>query len=400
MTPINTDYLAPELKEWFDKKAPVDYIKKDVLKLHAVLGGNIQPYLNINENYGHGGVLDKNKEPVKESETVLRGHVLVRPNKEILEDQIKKTKSGEILNVNEDVIFMGVMPAHFGHIMVDTMAMLWPLLQDPYKDMKIVFLQEHKGAGGFSKLIALFGIPLEKILFIHEPVSFKTVYIPEPAQYKETAFYKDRPTYVHPILNDVFKQIVANVRGEPKNPIKKVYMSRAKLKNGVPTFGEQQIENIFAKNGFCVFFPETMSFEDQIRVVRNADTLACTESSLLHHSLFMKDGSRLIVLDRSSIDGNPRQLAFNQMKNIDAVYVSASMDLFKSFSTENNFCPHLVGGTEYLKKFFMDEQFIWSEKDLAQSWHDYMDYIVDYGRCKKLDMRAELSKRLEKFEKK
>jgi hypothetical protein len=391
-------YCSPELKKWLEIFNAADQVSKEPLQIVTVLNGIVQPFLAVDHFAAHGGVLNSKLLPVKESETLTRGTRWVRPNKDVIEDQISKTK---LNHIDEDVLFMGVLPNHFGHVMLDIASCLWPLLDPKHHGKKIVFLEEIENARPLANFIALFGIPLESILFVQEPVQFKTVHIPQPALnlYLEETFTPKG--YANPIIRDIYARINENVKGAPAFPPKKVYFSRTRLNGGIRCFGEQQIENIFAKNGYSVFYPETMSFEDQIRVVRNADSYACVNGTLMHHSLFMKDGSEMIVLERGRINSNNHQPALNKIKNIKMVSVSASLDPEPACTPGpgNNFMPHLIGGTEQLKNFLNDRKFLWSEDDLKFDWATYMNYIVDLGRCKKFDMHAELTARANWFAK-
>lgn len=382
-------YCAPELKKWLEPFINTDQTLKEPLKLSIIDKGIIAPLKSINETFANGGVFDSNKEPVKESEFTTRGCQFVQPNKDVLEKQIAETK---LNHIDEPVLYLGVLPNHFGHLLLDIISRLWPMFDQQNKDMKVALLEETSDARYLTKWISLFGIPLDKILLVQEPVQFEKVYVPQPALnlYMENS---DTPNgYAHPVVKDIYSRILENVSGSPKFPIKKVYFSRTKFSNGIRCFGERPLENIFAKNGYHVFYPETMSEEDQITVVRNADSFACLEGTLQHHSLFMKDGSELIVLQRSKVNGNNHQLAINRLKNINYVPVSASIDFEASKTASGNaFIPHLVGLTPQLESFFNDRRFLWSEEDFKFDYETYLNYIIDVGRSKRYDMNKELS---------
>ncbi|MDR0803591.1 MAG: glycosyltransferase family 61 protein [Rickettsiales bacterium] len=394
----------PDMREWFDKNAIIDYIRTEPLEIKAVPKGIIAPYAVLKQNEtAAGGVFDANKQLVAESVFITRGTLLVSPDRATLDKQVGDN-GGKIPHMGEDVIYCGSMPNHFGHILTDVLSYLWPLLDEKYRDKKIAFLLETEAARKFANIVALFGIPLDRILFIHKPVSFDTVFVIQPAQFYNFANrFPGKTHYVHPLMRDIYNRIVDKVRaggGKPKFPIKKVYLSRTRLKAGIMTFGEKSLEGIFAKNGYTVIYPETMSFADQIRVVMDADSLACVQGTLLHFSMFMRDGAELLVFERGHMEGNGRQCALNQLKKINATYISASRDVWKYSTTQQNFCPHMVGDTPFTRQFFKDNNFIFDEKDFGFDYLEYLDYIVDLGRASNFDMHAQLTDRARKFEKK
>ena len=78
----------------------------------------------------------------------------------------------------------------------------------------------------------------------------------------------------------------------------RIYFTRRGLKRRKRKLeGEEVLEDLFARHGFAVLRPETLSFTEQVGLMRNCRALAGCEGSALHQAMFMAPGQSVVGLD-------------------------------------------------------------------------------------------------------
>ena len=65
------------------------------------------------------------------------------------------------------------------------------------------------------------------------------------------------------------------------NGFDKVYFSRRKIFQNGREWGENNIERVFYNLGYKTIYPETLSIDEQINILRNCSHFATTEGSIL-----------------------------------------------------------------------------------------------------------------------
>ena len=145
----------------------------------------------------------------------------------------------------------------------------------------------------------------------------------------------------------------------------KIYVSRAALPNDRRTYGEEKIQNIFQKNGFQIVYPEQLPLEKQIALIKNCRELAGCAGTALHLALVMKPGGTVIQIKRNSPldDNGDVQCLINMAKGLDSVFISGSCETRKTTHWSN--VPQIICVTKYMKQFFDENNFIYTQEDLA-----------------------------------
>lgn len=240
-----------------------------------------------------------------------------------------------VLDCEESVIFIGniVYPA-WGHAITDDLKYLWWLLTDEFKriyeEKKIVCAciksKYLKDLSSFYLLFSAFGMKLSSLMLIEEPTRFKEVYVPE-SSFLAT---EDGKRY----WSCEFKSTIKQIKDYFTLGIEtydKVYLSRTKIA-GRRDFGEKYVERAFKDASYHIVYPEEISLEQQIHILKNAKTVATTEGSISHNAVFMQKYATLVILRKSDYI-NYYQVAINEMNDLNVVYIDAHLSLLNNKKT-------------------------------------------------------------------
>ncbi len=218
-------------------------------------------------------------------------------------------------HIDEDVIFIGPIPDHYGHFITEGLSRLWPLLSLENQDKKIVYISENKI--NFTDFFILFGIDQSRIKRITEPTTFKSITVSEPSIRLHD--------YYHQSYGETVKKILSNVPTDKENSI---FLSKNENKRNGKSIGEKNIMNIFKKNGYEIVYPELLSVKDFLSKVYSAKRVVALSASSAHNAVFMKTGSELVCLNRSD-HHHPLQIMINKMRNLKVTYCDVSLNFFK-----------------------------------------------------------------------
>jgi len=181
------------------------------------------------------------------------------------------------------------------------------------------------------------------------------VYIPEQGFMIKTFSTKE--------FGEIYTKTAENVKQE--FTFDKIYVSRARLKPSQKTFGEENVQRIFEKNGYHIIYPEQLSLEEQIALMKNCKFLAGCAGTALHLSLFMPSGGTVIQIKRNKLkDCNvATQYLLTECKGQHLILIEGSIEETK---TRHSWpLPQIIGVTEHLKLFFDDNGFTYSPEDIA-----------------------------------
>jgi hypothetical protein len=103
-----------------------------------------------------------------------------------------------------------------------------------------------------------------------------------------------------------FRDVAARVAGDVVPSEQPLYLSRRRLTSAQrPVVGESALEDLLRANGFAIAYPETMTFEDQIRLINRHLDIFSAVGSAAHSILFALGKPRLHLLaHRDSIPAN------------------------------------------------------------------------------------------------
>jgi len=332
----------------YKQECETDYEKKGPLKIKRVPNGIVHP-LQLSKVGGvekneFGGVTDEKLNFIKLSliKRVSPPNFTIKFHNWYTGANPDHSFS-DIDYIDESVVFLGALPKHYGHFILEGLSRLWFLLESKEVNCKCVYIS---GANEdrFNDFFKLFGLKERDIIKITKPTKFRTVIVPE-----QSIRLHD---YYHAKYKDTIDKIKKNIKSEN---IERVYFSKAKIKNN-RAIGEAAIEEVFLKNGFNVFHPEDLSMYEMIAVLKGCKVFAATSATNIHNSIFMNDDNTFICLNRSA-HFHPIQTMIERMRYLSGNYI----DVFY-FSSDRNFGdkPCLLGPTKYLFDFFETYKFSFS----------------------------------------
>lgn len=192
--------------------------------------------------------------------------------------------------VDEEVVYLGWYYGHFGHFLLESLARTWILDQiDP--STKVVFHVERASdlAGVTLRMLAAFGVPLERVLLLDRQTRLRRVVAPEPLYEISYAAHERMPL--------AYRRVAATIVGGGDPAEQPLYLSRRLLPSiQRPIVGEFELEEVLRENGFLVAHPETMSFEDQVRLVNRHRHVFSYSGSTAYLPLFSVRPASLHVL--------------------------------------------------------------------------------------------------------
>ncbi len=246
----------------------------------------------------------------------------------------------QIPYVDEIVIYGGFLMPQYGHFLIEGCSRLWYYLKHNPNNYKIVFSTKEKYPPHFIiEFFELLGIPQDKIIYVSSHMRFKKVILPEMASSVSSDFQIFKEEFFLP-----FEKVKEKIKSKG---FEKVYLSRSKF-NGT-SCGEEEIEIEFRKQGFHIVYPEQLSIYEQIAILKDCTFLAGVDGSVLLNCLFMKDGGKLLCLQRS--DNFISQDIYYHVKNL--TYLCAK-SYQNPLPVKHTAGPFLLGFTKELKQAMLN----------------------------------------------
>ena len=383
MRMYNLDYINEIEKEDFIKVKEKDFFLDRPLKYEILDEAVVLPYKKGEDNLVYGGVLSKNGQFVDLSK-----------DQEVTGEDFSRYSCDDLDYIDEKVIYLGPYKEQWGHFITSVISRLWYYSQNPQEDLKIAYpAGEYSFVGkeihgNYLGLLELIGFPKDKIIRVERPTRFRTVIVAERSHVPETYYTKE--------YRNLYEFVKAKV--ELNSPVyQKIYFTRCGNETlDSHDFGENNLREIFEKNGFHVIEPSQYSAKEQIWIIKNADVIATVSGSLTHNLVFAKDNVETIVLNRQ---GYPMlthlyQGAINQMRSAKATHIEASYRLLPV----NGAGPNIFYISDELIRFLEDNKFSYiPNREEAQLWQKYLVLVWYFLRwldihCKQNPLRL---KRLE-----
>ena len=261
----------------------------------------------------------------------------------------------EIDYVDEEVVFLGALPKHYGHFILEGLARLWFYLKESNRKYRAVYISG-QGEDRFLELFEFFGLNLVDLRKIERPTQFRTVIVPEQSIRLHDYFHRN-----YKLTIDRIKTSVDPIRND------KVYFSKQERKND-RAIGEVSFEAVLAKNGYVIYFPERMSLRETVSVLKGARTFVASSGTNSHNAIFMEDGAVSICLNRST-HFHPVQIMIDRMRCLQAIYI----DVFL-FSSRNNWSsgPFLLFPTRYFLAFLASRGYRYRVVHLYKQYPIYL----------------------------
>lgn len=222
----------------------------------------------------------------------------------------------EIEYIDEDVVFIGALPKHYGHFIIEGLARLWFYLELSNRKYRAVYISG-EGDDQFLELLEFFGLSMNEVSKIERPTRFRTVIVPEQSIRLHDYFHRN-----YKLTIDRIKASVLPASND------KVYFSKHERKND-RAIGEKPFEDVLKQNGYAICYPELMSLRETIAVLKGAKTFVASSGTNSHNAIFLEDGAMSVCLNRSA-HFHPVQIMIDRMRGLRVVYIDTF--LFESKS--------------------------------------------------------------------
>ena len=200
-------------------------------------------------------------------------------------------------DVDEEVVYLGWLFEHFGRVLLESLARVW-VLNDVGPSVRVVFSHQRPRwrtpPEWVRRILEAFGVPLDRILVLEAPTRLRRVIVPEPLFEQVHA--------AHEGMIGPFRNVASRIASDVRPSDQPVYLSRRLLSSRQrPIIGEGELEDVLRDNGFLIAHPQTMAFEDQVRLVNAHSDIFSSAGSAAHNVLFALNRPRLHLLTNEDL---------------------------------------------------------------------------------------------------
>lgn len=213
---------------------------------------------------------------------------------------------------------------HFGHAITEQVSRLWalPLARKVAPDLKAVMtVNRRREIEPFEyELYGAAGLAPEELVLLGEPTRVKSLLASTPMF--------SMPEYVHPEIRHTWQQLgdVLEARATHQFLPDRMFISRRIRKRAC--LNTPEVEELFARHGFAVVYPEDYPMPEQVAMFRHAQVIAGFAGSGLFNVCFASDPKHLIMLEHAAYSAtNEYMIASVLGHSIDAIVSEIDPDL-------------------------------------------------------------------------
>lgn len=184
-----------------------------------------------------------------------------------------------------EVIYVGHLPPHFGHFILEGLSRLWFAAQHPELPIAWACRTEEPVATYTrwqAQMLQVLGITNEPI-FVREPTRFRKVHVPE-AGFRIKDFFSDQ-----------LARFLAVYPARPREPGTRIWLSRASVESEHGSVYASRLDEQLAEHGWGVIHPERLPISHQLELLATASHVAAEEGSALHLLVLLADVQGLEV---------------------------------------------------------------------------------------------------------
>ncbi|GJE29715.1 hypothetical protein LKMONMHP_4599 [Methylobacterium organophilum] len=236
--------------------------------------------------YAHGkpwGIIDADGKFISESIDYREG--LYPPP-----DQVISTEAQlyEIPHHRENTtyIYGGRINPHFGHFLINTLPRYWNVTKIRSPNTKILYHGPNSSEELFSipfvsTIFRQLGLAPRDFINFQQNTKISNIVIPSTSFEEQRAGYLPYRNLCSSIGDRILYKFGDNAE------ISTIYYSKTRLKSAVGNISNEiEIENYLHSNGVQIFYPEMLSFEEQIYLMSNCKNIIASSGSFLHASIF------------------------------------------------------------------------------------------------------------------
>lgn len=175
---------------------------------------------------------------------------------------------------------------HFGHMIIESLARLWPVLEIDLSQIQLVVYQSELNSDAIQYLKAL-NIAVDQIYFLTKPTQFENLIVPSS------------PYLLHrqnsPLMDRIWRKIGRSFPPAEHSP-ERIYISRSRFKKWRNLENEEAVEQLFSSRGFEIVHPQELPLNQQISLIRAADHVAGCIGSGSYSCAFSEKKLKQLIL--------------------------------------------------------------------------------------------------------
>jgi capsular polysaccharide biosynthesis protein len=247
--------------------------------------------------------------------------------------------------VDEEVVYLGWLFNHYGHFLMQSLARTWVLPQVD-ASRRVIFhhpsLTRWQPTGWALRMLELFGVPPQRILTLDVPRRVRRMIVPEPL-FEPRGIAEDHSVRAHEAMARPYQAVAERIAGDVRPSSQPVYLSRRLLPPSQRTIvGEDDLEAVLREHGFRIVHTETMSIEEQVRLVNAHTDIVSTAGSAVHNVLFALHGPRLHLLTNAH-RFSPDYLLYARISGAPTTFINCLNTAEQKMYTEaHKLTPHLL----------------------------------------------------------
>jgi len=236
------------------------------------------------------------------------------------------TTDGEVFTGNVDeletyerpVLYLGHLFPHYGHFLLESLGAWWPLLEDVGDvDHYLIHAQEpdYVTTPHVAACLSALQVEQEKLVHFDRPMRIKSVIVPQPG------------FQIHSHISTKYRELCAKLAaGMHGTSFKKteqpLFVSRRLLDVGIKTYkNEDKIEEFLESRGVRIIHPQTLSFEEQVRIYNEHKHIWGLTGSGLLNIAFSLEPKTVVALSHHYIA--PNFFLSSRCFDADTTYVQA-----------------------------------------------------------------------------
>lgn len=342
----------------YKKELQTSYKKHANLGLVTLRNVSIFPIVRKN-NIRYGGVVNEHGDEVE----IAKIKRFSPPNiKMVFENSLTL----DLANFNScnnwidnPIIFLGEFHAHFGHFLLESFSRSWIFLSNEYLKYDVYYISETPINMDYMVLLNYLGVSSDRIIRIDKPSYASRIIIPEASVVLHVSY--------HFMYGQIIQRLIDRINTVKLTSFRRVYLTRSNNKNN-RIFGNWLLNLLFKKNGFDLVFPDKISFERLVEIMKNSQLVVSLSGTSSHNSVFLPLGSSFICLNRSS-HYHPPQSFIDELRDLKTVYVSSYLIDADDMSGG----PFCVGFTKEIYYFIRNN---YGLSSLTKCWFYFLNYLV------------------------
>lgn len=230
----------------------------------------------------------------------------------------------EVRIIGGEALYLGLINPCWGHCLTDGIKFLWVLFSDGLTDaqkriIRLVYTTQtptDKLPANFISILECLGVEESRLVRIDKPTRVAHLYLPDECFWNESGRGR--------FFTEEYVQLLDRLTlPSPETIQRKVYLTRSNWQGRTNDYGESDVAHYFSSIGFEVISPETLSLDGLREMLGGCAVLAATEGSIAHNAVFLREGTKLILLRKSNWT-NDYQVAVNEARKLDVTYVDAN----------------------------------------------------------------------------